>query len=175
MNRRQLLAGLAGIGLTGGSLWVVRGNTATGSDELSLSVETIDATGSTAGSLRLPVADTPTVIDCFATWCDPCAEQMPTLQTLHDEFGEQVTFVSVTNELIGRGTSKVELRRWWDSHGGSWPVAVDRDGAVLDALGANSIPYLAILDETGTIRWTESGGFDTASLREQLTSVTESQ
>jgi len=174
MNRRHLVAGLAGLGLTGGSLWVVRGNTATGSDELSLSVETIDATGSTAGTLSLPVADRPIVIDCFATWCDPCAEQMPTLQTLHDEFGEQVAFVSVTNELIGRGTSKAELRRWWDSHGGSWPVAIDRDGEVLDALGASSIPHLAIVDTTGTIRWTESGGFDTASLREQLAAVTES-
>jgi len=174
MNRRHLLAGLAGVGLTGGSLWVVRGNSATGSDELSLTVETIDAPGSTAGALSLPAADTPTLIDCFATWCDPCAEQMPTLQTLHEEFGEQVAFVSVTNELIGRGTSKAELRRWWDSHGGSWPVAIDRDGVVLDALGASSIPHLAIVDETGTIRWADSGGVDTASLREQLAAVTES-
>ena len=174
MNRRHLVAGLAGIGLTGGSLWVVRGNTATGSDELSLTVETIDAPGSTAGSITLPVADTPTLIDCFATWCDPCIEQLPTLQTLHDEFGEQVAFVSVTNELIGRGTSKAALRRWWETHGGSWPVGIDRDGAVLDALGAGRIPYLAVVDETGTIRWTDSGSFDTASLREQLAAVAES-
>ena len=174
MNRRQALTGLAGIGLTGGSLWVVRGTDTSGEDEFPITVETIDATGSTAGETTLPVADAPALIDCFATWCDPCKEQFPKLADLYAEFGEAVTFVSVTNELIGRGTSKDELRRWWKTHGGAWPVGIDRDGAVLEAIGASSIPALAVVDATGAIQWTDSGQFDVASLRTQLAAVAES-
>ncbi|RJX42751.1 TlpA family protein disulfide reductase [Halonotius aquaticus] len=174
MNRRQVLTGLAGIGLTGGSLWVVRGNDTSRGDEFPITVETIDATGSTAGETTLPVADAPTLIDCFATWCDPCKKQFPKLAELHTEFGEAVAFVSVTNELIGRGTTKAELRRWWNTHGGVWPVGIDRDGAVLEAIGASSIPSLAVVDATGAIQWTDSGQFDVASLRTQLAAVSES-
>ena len=175
MNRRQALTGLAGIGLTGGSLWVVRGNDTSRGDAFPITVETIDATGSTAGETTLPVADAPTLIDCFATWCDPCKEQFPKLADLHAAFGESVAFVSVTNELIGRGTPRDELRRWWNTHGGAWPVGIDRDGAVLAAIGASSIPSLAIVDATGAIQWTDSGQFDVASLRTQLAAVSESR
>ena len=175
MNRRQALTGLAGIGLTGGSLWVVRGNDANRADEFPITVETIDATGSTAGETELPVAGSPALIDCFATWCDPCKEQFPKLAELHAEFGESVAFVSVTNEPIGRSTSTDELRRWWNTHGGAWPVGIDRDGAVLAAIGASSIPSLAIVDATGAIQWTDSGQFDVASLRTQLAAVSESR
>jgi len=81
----------------------------------------------------------------------------------------------VTNELIGRGTPRDELRRWWDTHGGAWPVGIDRDGAVVAAIGASSIPSLAIVDATGAIQWTDSGQFDVASLRTQLAAVSESR
>jgi len=60
MRRRALLT-LAGAGLTGGSVWVATGGLAS-DDGLPVTVETVDARGSTAGSLAVPGTGVVTVV-----------------------------------------------------------------------------------------------------------------
>ncbi len=120
MNRRRLLTGLAGLGITGGSAWVAL-NGLSEDDGLPKRVETIRARGSTDGTMQVPVPDTVTVIDLFATWCTPCKKQMTALTKLHEEYGGNVRFVFITNERIGGTLTKVgrplgggEIRRKLD-------------------------------------------------------------
>ncbi|MFB6161114.1 MAG: TlpA family protein disulfide reductase [Haloferacaceae archaeon] len=172
MNRRRLLTALAGLGLTGGSVWAVRGGLPAGrSAGLPVRVETIDARGSTAGQLRVPVPGTPTVVDLFATWCAPCKEQMEALGAVHREYADRVAFVSVTNERVGGTLSRGDIRAWWRSHDGNWTVGIDPESDLMSALGAAGLPHLAIADASGTVRW-EHGGVATAStLRTQIDRV----
>lgn len=172
MNRRRVLATLAGLGLTGGSLWAVQrglpSSTVTG---LPVRVETIDASGSDAGHTRVPVPDTPAVIDLFATWCAPCKEQMESLSAIHPDYEDRVAFVSVTNERVGGTLSRADIRSWWKSHDGDWTVGLDPQSDLMSALGAGGLPYLAIADTSGSIRWEHGGVADAETLRTQLDQV----
>lgn len=171
-NRRRVLAVLGGAGLTGGSVWAVRrGLPSTGQSGLPVRVTTIDARGSDAGRIRVPVPGTPTLVDLFATWCAPCKEQMAVLADLHREYADRLAFVSVTNERIGGTLSKDDIRDWWRSHDGNWTVGLDPESDLMSALRADGLPYLAIADASGTVRWTHGGVADAASLRERIDQV----
>lgn len=191
MRRRDLLSTLAGAGVAGfaGCLGERSGSsgsattesdTATTTDtasgdsnsgNLPLVVDTIEAQGSTAGEVRVPVEGTPTVLDLFATWCAPCVAQMESLRSLHDEFGTDVAFVSVTNERLGGGLTIDDIRSWWSEHDGSWTVGHDPESQLMRAVRANGLPYLVVFDADGSITWTHRGLASEENLRAAIEDV----
>jgi thiol-disulfide isomerase/thioredoxin len=40
------------------------------------------------------------VLDCWATWCVPCIEQIPALNALTDEFKDRVQFISISADQL---------------------------------------------------------------------------
>ncbi|WP_049936105.1 TlpA family protein disulfide reductase [Haloplanus natans] len=182
LGRRHLLAGLVGTGLVSagvvGSGVVDVGVSSGGAkgagddtDRLPIDVTTLDAVGSTAGIAAVPVPETPTVIDCFATWCGPCVEQMDALGTVYDRYGDRAAFVSVTNERFGGGLGPDDVRAWWRDHDGRWTLGHDPEGDLLAALGATGLPYLAVTDGAGSIVWTHGGVASVETLDREITSV----
>jgi thiol-disulfide isomerase/thioredoxin len=159
VRRRHLLAGLASAGALGGAGLVATGNVPAvlgGSSKEPvepLTIETIEAPGSRDGEVTLPATDRPTFIDFFATWCDPCEAQMPALAEAHDRVGDEVLFVSVTWE----GLSEAEIVEWWERNGGGWTLARDPTAEVTAVYNTSEIPYAVAIDETGIVRWSESG------------------
>jgi thiol-disulfide isomerase/thioredoxin len=156
MNRRRFLTATAGAGVTAGAGWLALNGFSNGSG-LPVRVETIRARGSKAGHIQVPVSGAISVIDLFATWCAPCAEQMETLAALHGTFGEEVRFVSVTNERLGGTFSRADLREWWREHDGAWTLGSDPESDLMAALGAGGLPYLAVAAADGTLVWRHSG------------------
>ncbi|MGQ4555391.1 redoxin family protein [Halobellus sp. GM3] len=175
MNRRQLLTALGGVGLTGGSVLALRGDvpglSVGDSTGLPHRVRTIDARGSDAGEVAVPRSETPTLIDLFATWCAPCKEQMEALSTVYEAYGDRVAFVSITNERLGGTLTAGDIRSWWRRHHGEWTVGLDPESDVMAALGASEIPYHAIADASGAIRWQHAGLTKAETLRTELDRV----
>jgi thiol-disulfide isomerase/thioredoxin len=175
LGRRHLLAGVVGAGLVGagavGSGRIDFGGSGPDERPLPVEVTTIDAAGSAAGTASVPAPGTPTVIDCFATWCSPCIEQMDALGIVHDRYGDRVTFVSVTNERFGGGLDADDVRAWWREHDGRWTLGHDPEGDLLAALGASGLPYLAVTDESGSVVWTHGGVASAKTLDRRISSV----
>lgn len=174
MNRRQAVAVIAGLGLTGGSLWVAQnslpGMQSRRTERLPIRVETLDARGSTAGEGPVPTPETVTVVDLFATSCAPCDDQLEILNTIRPEYDE-VSFISVTNERPSETLTRADIAEWWNRNDGAWTVGLDPNGELLAAFGAEGLPYVAIIDENGTIQFGHGGLVGEKTLRTQLESV----
>jgi thiol-disulfide isomerase/thioredoxin len=169
MNRRQVLAAVGGLALTGGAGWVAFGRGS--SSDFAVTVDTLDAPGSEAGTQRLPVPGTVTLLDLFATWCLPCKAQMRSLRPVHDEFVEQVAFVSVTNEQFGGGLTREDVAQWWAEHDGNWTVGHDPASVVHQQVGSSGLPYLVLTDADGQVVWSHAGVASEARLREEIESA----
>ncbi|MFC4541798.1 TlpA family protein disulfide reductase [Halosolutus amylolyticus] len=175
MRRREALAGIAsgGVIAAGGAIAILGlpsgedlpgdfGSSDDGSYEVPddpLAIETVDAPGSEAGEVLVPSPDRATFVDIFGTWCPPCIEQMPALAEAHDRIGDEVLFISVTNESVGedRAITEAELVDWWDEHGGNWTLGLDPRAELTERYLDGGYPTAAAIDATGTVQWSGSG------------------
>ncbi|WP_226479789.1 TlpA family protein disulfide reductase [Natrinema amylolyticum] len=165
MRRRDVLAGVGSLGVIGAAGAVaIRGPPSLddGTEESEptadpLMVETIDAPGSEAGEVRVPASDRATFIDFFGTWCGPCSKQMPALVEANDRIGDDVLFMSVTNEAVGRSVTKAEVVDWWTDHDGDWLLGIDPTAELSAQYLAGGIPYAVAIDSSGRVQWSEGG------------------
>ena len=164
MRRRHLLAGLASVGVLGGAGAVATGSVpdALGGGDAPepiepVTLDTVDAPGSRDGEVTVPAPDRPTFVDFFATWCNPCVEQMPDLAEAHDRLGDEVLFVSVTPEDVGGLVSEESVVNWWRENDGDWLVAADVTAALAARLNVGGYPSARAIDASGRVRWATSG------------------
>ncbi|QCW02539.1 TlpA disulfide reductase family protein [Natrinema pallidum] len=171
MRRRDLLAGLGSAGVIAGggavaafgipSPAAVTEQEDDGDDSSGIvgkqhdpyEIETVDAPGSEAGTVRVPTPDRPTFVDFFATWCSPCIKQMDALATAHERVSDEVVFLSVTTESI----SDAELRDWWAEHDGNWTIGLDPTAELTSRYWGTPYPSAVSIDASGTVRWSDSG------------------
>jgi Thiol-disulfide isomerase and thioredoxins len=195
MRRRGILKAAGGVVLTGGSVIVLQrgvptlSSTETQSDTsggssgtinskttLPIQLSTLRNGESTEGTIQIPTAGMPTIIDLFATWCTPCQTQIDALSTVYDKYNDQVRFVSVTNERIGGTLTRADIRSWWDEHDGKWSVGLDPQSRLMSVLGAQGLPYIALTDTTGDIQWEDAGVTSVSTLQNKLDAIlTESE
>ena len=60
------------------------------------------------------LSEKPVFLSFWATWCPPCIGEMPSIQDLYDEFGDDVNFVLVTNEAPELVTDFLEKHDYAD-------------------------------------------------------------
>ncbi|ELZ87644.1 thioredoxin [Haloferax elongans ATCC BAA-1513] len=160
MRRRDLLAGLAGAATLGAGAYAVGGTTGLGSGPRGVepvALTAIEAPRSHGETLTVPERGRVTLVEFFATWCDVCAASMAPLGEAYDRVGDDVQFVSVTNEPLGHAVTRAEIREWWVEHDGTWPVAPDEDLALTEALGASAVPMVVVLDADNVVTWSAKG------------------
>ncbi len=123
-----------------------------------------------AKALRPPGVDLaelrgkPALVDFFASWCGPCAEEAPTLRKLSAALGGKATVVAVDWDDAG-GAARAFVRK----HGWTFPVLADPDGSVGESYGVNiGLPTSFVLDPEGRIVTTFRGPQSEATLRRAL-------
>jgi thiol-disulfide isomerase/thioredoxin len=185
MRRRELVAGLAGLATVGTAAWASQQQlgqnrqpgtgsdggpsnerTATGVSPVTL--ETVAAPGSEAGTVAVPARGTVTFVSFFATWCHVCESEMPALAAAHTNVGGGVQFVSVTNEPVGHSVSREDVADWWREHDGNWPVALDADLELTEALSVAGVPRLFVIDADNQVAWTGKGRVPAETIEREI-------
>ena len=117
--------------------------------------------GATPAAFTLPQFDAPQsqpvaladqsgetiLVHFFASWCEPCREELPALQRLAGRGapGLKVLAIAVAD-------SEAPLRRLIEASGVTFPVLLDRDRAVARAWSITTLPSTVVLDARHTAR-----------------------
>ena len=97
----------------------------------------------------------PVFLEFWATWCELCEELLPQVRRAQAAFGSQVEFFGV-NVTVNQTRDKV--RRYIERHQAPFRTLYDEEGASTRAYQVPATSYVVIVDRTGTIAYTGSGG-----------------
>lgn len=106
---------------------------------------------------------TPVLVNFFASTCVPCITEMPDLEEVHQELGDQVTFLGLA--LQDRPDDALDLV---ERTGVTYRTAQDKDASVIAALGGTVLPTTVLLDADGEVVATHNGQLDADDLRDLL-------
>jgi cytochrome c biogenesis protein CcmG, thiol:disulfide interchange protein DsbE len=86
------------------------------------------------------------VVNFFASWCGPCADEAPLLDRLQRRLAGRGTVVGVAwNDATG------DTRRFVRAHAVRYPVLRDVDGSFARAYGVTGVPETFVLDARGRV------------------------
>jgi peroxiredoxin len=96
------------------------------------------------------------IVNFWATWCEPCVTEMPSLQVFWDRHaGEEIAIIGVN---LGEGEARI--RAFTERTGTTFPILLDRDGVAKKNWNIRGVPATFVLDGAGRIRYSHVGGLD---------------
>ena len=109
------------------------------------------------------------VLNFWATWCEPCRDEMPSLNKLKHSFdGKPVVVLGVN---VGEGEGRIKA--FLDKVPVEFPVLLDRDAAASRVWKVRMLPATFILDREGRIRYSHAGerDWDALEVRAKVTAL----
>lgn len=106
-------------------------------------------------SLSTTYAGEPLVVNFWASWCPPCIEEMPSLEAIHQDLGDEITLVGINLQ-----DEREAAERTVQLTGVTYELAEDPDGALFAAFGGFTMPMTYLVDADGTVV-ASHGGFGT--------------
>jgi peroxiredoxin len=110
------------------------------------------------------------VLEFWATWCGPCLQSMPMIDSVVREFGGQ----SVELFAVNLEEQPEQVKATLERHKLKIPVVLDRDGVIAAKYTVTAIPQTVVIDREGKVaRLFVGGGKKTAdSLKKALQELT---
>jgi peroxiredoxin len=88
-----------------------------------------------------------TVVNLWATWCNPCVHEMPRFQNeIANRFGSNVLIVAIAG-----GELPETILRFNASRGLTFPLVADRGRLVTNLFARGGIPITYVLDQRGVV------------------------
>lgn len=88
----------------------------------------------------------PLVVNFWGSWCEPCVDEMPDLQRVHESLGDQVAFLGVNVNDAEEAAVRMVART-----GVTYDLARDVDGELGQALEVTTFPTTFLIDADGTV------------------------
>lgn len=92
------------------------------------------------------LAGKPTVVNFWATWCEPCKLEHGVLTRGARAFADQVQFVGIVYE-----DEEKAITAFLDRYGSGYPALIDEGGKTAIAYGVSGVPETFFIDATGRI------------------------
>ncbi len=96
------------------------------------------------------------LVNFWATWCEPCRAEMPSMQRLRDRFAAQAFAVLAVNYM--ESSEKISIYR--ESQQLDLTLLADRDGAAAKRWKVRILPSSFVVDRQGTVRYQLVGEAD---------------
>jgi thiol-disulfide isomerase/thioredoxin len=96
------------------------------------------------------------VVNFWATWCEPCVREMPSLERLQARMAGRVAVLAVN---FAEGEPRI--RDFLAKHPAALTVLLDRDMGTAKAWKARVLPTTFIVDPAGRVRYVALGEIDT--------------
>jgi DsbE subfamily thiol:disulfide oxidoreductase len=109
---------------------------------------------------------TPTVVNFFAAWCEPCKRELPALAAAAKST-PGVTFLGVDHQ-----DSRLDAIELLDAHGVTYPAGYDPHGDIAAKYAVRGLPATAFISADGKIIDFHQGELSAKELRERLDRLT---
>ena len=104
-------------------------------------------------------------LNFWATWCGPCKMEMPDIQALYEEYGEnsgELIVLGVANPKTeeypnNADESQEEVEAFLEENGYTYPVVMDTTGESFAAYGISAFPTTFMITEEGKVFGYASG------------------
>ena len=165
--RKVIIATVAVVLLLGGVLIAYRfdriktadNSTTAAQKELPTEIQLTDFSSKQPVTLK-KYAGKVVLVNFWASWCEACMAEMPSIQKLYDQLkGEGFLVVAINvdehpEKVVPRVVSELHL---------TFPIFTEIDGSMSKIFDVVAIPFSVMADRNHKISWTESGERDWAS------------
>ena len=109
-------------------------------------------------AVPIPAPGKATVVNFWASWCEPCRAEMPLLQQMADFYSDHLVFQAVNfKERAATVQRHVRSANW------TVPVLLDASGAGAQAWDVKVFPTTVGFDPKSRARWRVTGQYDWSS------------
>ena len=114
-------------------------------------------------------------LNFWATWCGPCQMEMPEIQAMYEDYGENqgdMVVLGVANPKsadhpTSQDVSQAEVEQFLADRGYTFPVLMDTAGELFGMYGIRAFPTTFMIDDDGNV----FGYVISALSREQMESI----
>lgn len=105
----------------------------------------------------------PLVINFWASWCTPCLAELPRFEQAYQAHQEQVTFLGLNLQDSPASAAQVVT-----DTGLSYPLGIDPDGRLFQALGGFAMPTTLFVAADGAVLERHTGELSAEQLVDKL-------
>ncbi len=109
----------------------------------------------------------PVVLNFWASWCGPCASEMPDFEEAYKERGDEIQFLMV-NLTDGYQETMESATEYIQEQGFTFPVFYDTESNAANTYATYSIPMTFFIDSEGYMAARATGALDSATLKKGL-------
>lgn len=107
-------------------------------------------------------------LNFWATWCPPCRGEMPHIEDLYKEYNknqDEVVILGVASPNLGNEGSEEDIKEFLSKNKYSFPVVMDKDGALAYQYGISAFPTTFIIDKDGYVTQYVPGAMDKETMK----------
>jgi len=125
---------------------------AVGADAPVVTVPDLDGKAVNLGQY---IGKKPIFLEFWATWCELCEQLLPRVRAAKAAYGDRVEFLGV-NVTVNQSRDRV--RRYLEKNHPPFRTLYDEEGTSTRAYQAPATSYVVIVDRSGKVAYTGSGG-----------------